>query len=86
MKSNCVAWFVTCLPAASGPLISLLVSGLDKKTGQGVADKVIGEQLTVDIAKYGRHPDCKTLVCFVYDPENRTKSQGDRERSERDIE
>lgn len=40
-----------------------------KKTRLGLADKVIGEQLLVDIAKYSNHPDCKTLVCFIYDPD-----------------
>ncbi len=25
----------------------------------------------VDIQKYKQHPDCRTLVCFVYDPEGR---------------
>lgn len=42
-----------------------------KKTRESIRDKEIGEQLIVDIAKYGEHPDCKTLVCFVYDPEGR---------------
>jgi hypothetical protein len=40
-----------------------------KKTRNDVRDKVIGEQLIVDIAKYKKHPDCRTLVCFIYDPE-----------------
>ena len=31
--------------------------------------KHLGEQLIIDIAKYKSHPDCKTLYCFVYDPE-----------------
>ena len=42
-----------------------------KKTRPGLADKEIGEQLIIDIAKYQQHPECKTLVCFVYDPEGR---------------
>jgi len=42
-----------------------------KKTRKGLADKEVGEQLIVDIAKYKVHPDCKHLICFVYDPENR---------------
>ena len=29
------------------------------------------EQLTLDIKKYNQRPDCRTLVCFVYDPEER---------------
>jgi hypothetical protein len=31
----------------------------------------VGEQLLVDIAKDKTHPMCRTLVCFVYDPEGR---------------
>jgi len=33
-----------------------------------LGDKEIGKQLIEDIAHYGAHSDCKTLVCFVYDP------------------
>jgi len=42
-----------------------------KKTREGLADKKLGEELIVDIARYAKHSDCKTLVCFVYDPEER---------------
>ncbi len=42
-----------------------------KKTRENLADKEIGEQLLIDIAKYKQHSDCKTLICFVYDPERR---------------
>ena len=42
-----------------------------KKTRRGLSDKELGEQLILDIEKYAKHPDCKTLVCFVYDPEGR---------------
>jgi len=40
-----------------------------KMTRQGLSDKKIGDQLIVDVARYREHPDCNTLVCFVYDPE-----------------
>ena len=40
-----------------------------KKTRDNMRDKLIGEQLIVDIAKYREHPDCRTLVCFIYDAE-----------------
>ena len=40
-----------------------------KMTRKNLKDKEIGEQLTLDIAKYSTHPDCKELYCFVYDPE-----------------
>lgn len=42
-----------------------------KKTRNGLTNKEVGEQLIIDIAKYRTHPDCKTLICFVYDPEAR---------------
>lgn len=42
-----------------------------KKTRKGLGAKEVGEQLLVDIQKYKEHSDCKTLVCFVYDPEGR---------------
>jgi len=40
-----------------------------KKTRENLTDRVLGEQLIVDIEKYKTHPDCKQLICFVYDPE-----------------
>lgn len=46
-------------------------------------DKDIGEELLVDIARYSAHPDCKTLVCFVYDPDGRI---GNATGLERDLE
>jgi hypothetical protein len=42
-----------------------------KKTRTGLNAKTIGEQLIIDIAKYKKHPQCRRLVCFVYDPEGR---------------
>ena len=42
-----------------------------KKTRKGLGAKEVGEQLIIDIQKYQKHPDCKALVCFVYDPEGR---------------
>lgn len=42
-----------------------------KKTRKGLSAKELGDQLIIDIARYKSHPDCKTLVCFVYDPEER---------------
>lgn len=40
-----------------------------KMTRKGLRAKEIGTQLIDDIARYRKHPDCNTLVCFVYDPE-----------------
>jgi REase_DpnII-MboI len=45
-----------------------------KKTREKLTNKEIGEQLIVDITRYKSHPDCKTLICFVYDPEKRIKN------------
>lgn len=42
-----------------------------KKTREGLTEKELGEQLIVDKAKYQNHPDCKTLYCLIYDPEER---------------
>jgi hypothetical protein len=42
-----------------------------KKSRPGLSARGLGEQLIVDIAKYKRHPDCRTLFCFVYDPDGR---------------
>lgn len=41
-----------------------------KKTRPNLKDKEVGEQLIIDIANYRQHPDCKTLICFIYDPDN----------------
>jgi hypothetical protein len=40
-----------------------------KKTRKGLNAKELGNQLIIDIECYKKHPDCKTLFCFVYDPE-----------------
>jgi hypothetical protein len=45
-----------------------------KKTRAKLNDKEVGEQLILDVAHYRNHPNCKSLKCFVYDPENRIKN------------
>jgi len=47
-----------------------------KKTRQGLGGKEVGDQLILDIARYSRMAGCKTLVCLVYDPENRVTNPG----------
>lgn len=42
-----------------------------KKSRQGLGARELGEQLIIDITKYKRHPNCRTLFCFVYDPDGR---------------
>lgn len=39
-----------------------------KKTRPTLTDKELGDELLVDIGRYKSHEDCKTLVCFIYDP------------------
>lgn len=40
-----------------------------KLASSKLTDKKIGEQLIIDIQRYQTHPDCKSLFCFVYDPD-----------------
>ncbi len=40
-----------------------------KKTSAALRDKQVGEQLILDIAHYKAYTGCKTLVCFIYDPD-----------------
>jgi len=39
-----------------------------KVASSSLRDKQIGEELIVDIKRYQAHPDCRRLMCFVYDP------------------
>lgn len=45
-----------------------------KMTRKGLGAKELGDELTIDIARYRAHPGCKTLFCLVYDPEHRVKN------------
>ncbi len=40
-----------------------------KKTRKSLKAKEVGEQLIIDTQRYKVHPDCKKLLCFVYDPD-----------------
>ena len=40
-----------------------------KKPSKRLRERQVGEELLIDIARYKKHPDCKTLVCFIYDPD-----------------
>jgi hypothetical protein len=42
-----------------------------KMTRKGLDQRKVVEELIVDKDHYRGHPDCKTLVCFVYDPDHR---------------
>ena len=45
-----------------------------KKTREGLGNKELTTQLNDDITRYKKHPDCKMLYCFVYDPDFRIKN------------
>lgn len=62
--------------AGSGSRTDFLLPEIDtvveiKKTRVGLNAKTVGEQLIIDIARYKKHPQCRRLICFVYDPEGR---------------
>lgn len=40
-----------------------------KMTRANLKAKEIGDELSIDVAHYRAHPDCKRLICFVYDPD-----------------
>ena len=60
-----------------------------KKTRATLKAKEIGEELIIDINRYKKHADCRTLVCFVYDPEGRLSNprglEKDLQRSDKDF-
>jgi hypothetical protein len=37
-------------------------------TRPNLKQRQVVSELTQDKAHYAKHPDCKTLVCFIYDP------------------
>ena len=45
-----------------------------KMTRNNLNDKKIGEELIIDIDNYKKHPKCKQLFCFVYDPDGRIRN------------
>lgn len=45
-----------------------------KMTRNGLNDRQLGSQLIEDKEKYKAHPECKRLVCFVYDPDGRIRN------------
>ena len=42
-----------------------------EKTRPGLNAKELGTQLIDDVARYKSHQDCSSLICFVYDPDER---------------
>lgn len=60
-----------------------------KKTRKGLDAKELGSQLIEDIARYQAHPDCDSLICFVFDPDGRISNprgiENDLRKSEGDL-
>ena len=52
----------------------IMQSSEAKMTRKGLGAKDVSEELIIDAAKYRRHPDCKTLICLVYDPSGLVKN------------
>jgi REase_DpnII-MboI len=51
-----------------------------KMTRKGLTAKEVSGQLIIDAAEYRQHPESKTLVCLVYDPNGLIKNPGGIER------
>lgn len=51
-----------------------------KRTRKGLGAKQAKEELAIDIDHYRVHPDCGTLVCFVYDPDHLIRNPAGFER------
>jgi hypothetical protein len=51
-----------------------------KMTRSKRGTKEIADELIIDAARYKEHKDCKTLVCFVYDPDGVIKNPRGLER------
>ena len=45
-----------------------------KMTRNGLSDSKLADELIIDTDRYKKHPDCRALFCFVYDPEQRLKN------------
>jgi DpnII restriction endonuclease len=41
-----------------------------KRTRDSLTTRELGNELLVDIGRYGVDPRCETLVCFIWDPEH----------------
>jgi REase_DpnII-MboI len=51
-----------------------------KKTRPGLQAKELGTELLEDIGRYQSHPDCRSLICFICDPDGRVTNPDGLER------
>jgi hypothetical protein len=42
-----------------------------KMTRPSLDQRAVAKELAIDKEFYRSHPDCRTLICFVYDPTHR---------------
>jgi hypothetical protein len=60
-----------------------------KMTRKNLGQREVADELIIDKERYRTHADCKTLVCFVYDPERRchnpTALEGDLSEEREDL-
>jgi hypothetical protein len=66
--------------AGSAPAIDFLLKpqriAIEVKMARdSMTSKTLADELLADIARYPEHPYCRTLVCFVYDPEHRLRNR-----------
>lgn len=45
-----------------------------KMTRKGLDQKKVGDELIIDMRRYESHPDVRTLICLVYDPDGHCKT------------
>jgi hypothetical protein len=75
-------WFEDVRPEEHSPSYAGATSRMDfllkaeqvavevKLARRGRAAKQVADELIIDMKRYSSHPDCRTLVCFIYDPAN----------------
>lgn len=51
-----------------------------KKTRPQLTDKELSDELILDIERYQKHPSCRILICFVYDPDESLRNPSAIER------
>jgi hypothetical protein len=67
--------------AGARPRVDFLLKGEQifievKKTRASLTPSALTQELLADIPLYKGHPDCKTLICFVYDPDRVVMNPG----------
>ncbi len=45
-----------------------------KMASSKLRDRQVGEELIIDMKRYQSHPDCKVIICLVYDPDHHIRN------------